>query len=148
MNHSRQLIPLGGLLATIAVAAYMVVQLNGQSAAVDLSNATIAEVHDAQGQTVLRGQFVVDPEDDDDIERKAILESTGIDDDAVGTAEVEIERNGAALQEVEFSVRNLQPGVVLTFVVDGQTIGQATVNRRGRAEIDVDVPASAAAARR
>ena len=145
MNDTRQVIPIAGLVATFGIAAYMVVQLNGQSAAGDLSNATIAEVHDAQGQTILRGQFVVDSEEDlDDLERTAALEATGIDTDAVGEAEVEVSRAGGEPQEVEFSVRNLQPGTVLTFIVDGQAIGQATVDRRGRAEVDIELPTSAA----
>ena len=60
MNDKRQAIPIVGLLATIAAAVYMVVQLNGQERvpAGDFTNAATAEVRDAQGQVVLRGQFV------------------------------------------------------------------------------------------
>ena len=70
MNDKRQAIPIVGLLATIAAAAYMVVQLNGQERAPagDFTNAATAEVRDAQGQVVLRGQFAVVDEQDDDIE--------------------------------------------------------------------------------
>ncbi len=44
MNEKRQIIPFAGLVATIAVAAYMVVQLNGQEAptGVDFSGAANA----------------------------------------------------------------------------------------------------------
>ena len=90
MNR-RQIFPVTGLLATFAIAVYMLVQLQAQDIAPagDYSNAAVAEVRDAQGQVVLRGQFVAVDEDDDDIERKATLEATGVDADAAGTAEVE-----------------------------------------------------------
>ena len=51
-------------------------------------------------------------------------------------------------QEIEFSVRNLAPGTSVTFLIDGQAIGQASVDRRGRAELEVDVPTPRAAASR
>ena len=46
-------------------------------------------------------------EEDDDIERKAPLQSTGIDADALGEADVEFTKDAPSDQEVEFSVRNL-----------------------------------------
>ena len=144
MNDTRGMIPLAGLFATIVMATYMVVQLHGQATtpAGDLSNAAIAEVHDAQGQIVLRGQFGANAEDDgNDVERKAKLEATGIDADASGEAEVEVSKDVSEPQEVEFSVRNLQPGSTVTFYVDNQSVGQATVDRRGRAALEVDIAA-------
>jgi hypothetical protein len=141
MKDTRQWIPLAGLLATIAAAGYMVVQLNGQTAAPtgDFTNAVIAEVHDGQGQVVLSGPFQVADEDDDDVERRAALAPTGIDADATGEAEVEFARNAPAEQEVEFSVGNLAPGVSLTFVIDGTTVATATTDGRGRAEVELEV---------
>ena len=62
MTEKRQLIPLAGLLATIAIAGYMVVQRNAQAASANLTNAVTAAVRDAQGQVVLRGQFVAGEE--------------------------------------------------------------------------------------
>ena len=95
MSNARQMIPIGGLAGTFAVAVYMVTQLHAQTAApaFDFTNAAVAEVHDAEGQIVLRGQFaVVDEQDnDDDVERKAALQAAGADADAVGEAEVEFE---------------------------------------------------------
>lgn len=142
MNDKRQAIPIVGLLATMATAVYMVVQLNGQERAPagDFTNAATAEVRDAQGQVVLRGQFVLADEEDDDIERKAALQPTGVDADAAGEAEVEFARAAPTKQEIEFSVRNLQAGVVFTFVIDGIDVATATADRRGRAEVEVDVP--------
>jgi hypothetical protein len=143
MSDKRQIIPIAGLFATLAMAVYMLVQLNGQPAAAgDFSNAMVAEVRDAQGQTILRGQFAVSPDEDDDVERKARLEPTGVDTDAAGEAEVEFARNAPAEQEVEFTVRNLQAGSTVTFLIDGQAIGQAAVNGRGRAELEIEVAGS------
>lgn len=144
MNDKRQIVPIVGLAATAAFALYMVVQLNGQApSAGDFSNAAVAEVHDAQGQTILRGQFVqVQDDDDDDVERKAKLEPVDGSAATSGEAEVEFEKNAPAQQEVEFSVKNLQAGSTVTFVIDGQTVGQATVSGRGRAELEIDVARS------
>ena len=141
MNDKRQMIPAACLVATVVAAAYMVVQLNGQTPATsaDLTNAAFAEVRDAQGQVVLSGQFQGADEDDDDIERKATLAPTGIDADASGEAEVEFSKDAPANQEVEFSVANVTPNAAFTFVVDGTAVGNATADARGRAEIEVDV---------
>jgi hypothetical protein len=123
----------------------MVVQLNAQSAVAtgNFANATTAEVRDGQGQVVLRGQFAPVDEDDDDVERKATLTATGADADAAGEAEVEYEKDTPAVQEVEFSVRNVQPGATYTFVIDGTDVATATADNRGRAEVEVEVKAGA-----
>lgn len=149
MRNKRQIVPFAGLVATMAIAAYMVIELNGQAGtAADFTNAVTAEVRDAQGQVVLRGQFVLADEDDDDTERKATLEPTGIDADAAGEAEVEFSKAAPAEQEVEFSVRNLTAGASYTFVIDGTDVATATADRRGRAEAEVDVRMPGTVARR
>ena len=76
-------------------------QINGQSTTPtgDYTNASVAEVRDAQGQIVLRGQFAVAEEEDDDIERKVALEQTGVDADAAGEAEVEFAKAAPTVQE-------------------------------------------------
>jgi hypothetical protein len=142
MVNQRQLIPAAGLVATIGICAYMVVQLGGQTAATvaDFTNAATAEVRDAQGQVVLRGQFVAVPEEDDDVERRATLQPAGADTDAIGEAEVEFAKAAPAEQEVEFTVRNLAPGVAFTFAIDGTDVATATTDSRGRAEVEVEVP--------
>ena len=115
MTDKRQFIPAVGMIATMAGAAYMVVQLHGQTRlSGDFGNAAIAEVHDAQGQAVLRGPFVVEPQqdDDDDVERTAQLTATGVDADARGKADVEADKGDAAQQEIEFSAENLDPARV------------------------------------
>jgi hypothetical protein len=141
MSDKRQIIPIVGLVATFAMAAYMVVRLHAQVAepVADLSNAVAAEVLDGQGQAVLRGQFAAVEEEDDDVERKAPLGPVGSDTDAGGEAEIEFAKSAPAQQEVEFSVHSLQPGIAVTFLIDGQTVGQATVDRRGRAEFETEI---------
>lgn len=150
MNDKRQLIPAAGLLATFIAAVYMVVQLNGQTASPtgDFTNAARAEVRDAQGQVILSGQFQRVDEEDDDIERKATLAPTGVDADAAGEAEVEFSKAAPAQQEVEFSVRHVAAGAVLTFAIDGTDVATATADRRGRAEVEVDVRMPGATASR
>jgi hypothetical protein len=144
MGNRIQIIPVAGLAATLGLAAYMVTQLHAQQATVsagDFTNAAIAEVYDGQGQVVLRGQFALSDEDDDDIERKAALRPAGADSDAAGEAEVEFAKSTPVQQEIEFSVRNLGAGTVVRFVIDNQVVGEATVDRRGRAKLDIDLPA-------
>lgn len=140
MTNKVQLIPIVGLLSTVAAVGYMVVQLNGQAAAPtgDYTNAMFAEVRDAQGQIVLRGQFALAAEEDDDIERKATLEPTGVDADAAGEAEVEFAKAAPAVQEVEFAARNLQPGATFTFVIDGNDVASAMADRGGSAEVELE----------
>jgi hypothetical protein len=150
MMDKRQMIPAAGLLATLVASAYMVAQLNGQAGqpTIDLTNAALAEVRNAQGQVILSGQFQVVDEEDDDVERKATLAPTGVDADATGEAEIEFSKSAPAEQEVEFSVRNVAPGAVLTFVIDGTDVGTVTADRSGRAEVELDVRMPRAAASR
>ena len=148
MGETRQLIPAAGLVSTILAGAYMVVQLDGQAAVPpqDFSQAATAEVRD-RGQVLLRGEFVLQDEKDDDVERKAVLQPTGADPDAAGDAEVEYSPSKPATHEVEFAVRNVAPGTTLTFLIDGVTVGTATVNRQGRAEIDLNIRKATAPSR-
>jgi hypothetical protein len=152
MMDRRQMIPVAGLLATVVASAYMVVQLNGQTVRPtgDFTNAAVAEVRNAQGQAILSGQFqlVVEEEEDDDVERNAALAPTGVDADATGEAEVEFSKRAPAEQEVEFSARNVAPGTVLTFVIDGIDVATATADKSGRAEVELDVRMPGATASR
>lgn len=138
MSDKKLMISMGGLLATMVAAVYFVVQLNGQAPAPtgDFTNAATAEVKDAQGQVILRGSFEQADEEDDDIERKAVLKATGSDADASGEAEVEYATSGAAEQEVEFAVRNVDPDATYTFVIDGRDVATAKADARGRAALE------------
>ena len=147
MNKKRQWFIGGGLIATMAMAVYMVVQLSAQSITGDYANAAMAEVRDASGQVILRGQFAVVPEEDDDVERKAPLKAAGADADAEGEAEVEHPKDKPAEQEVEFAIKNVDPGATYTFVIDGKDVGTTKANDKGEAEIELDVKPAAAARR-
>lgn len=146
MNERRQLV--SKVVLVTAVAAVGITTLlraqtpsAGSQEAVDFTAAVLAEVRNAQGQVVLSGIFAVVDEDDDDIERKATLVATAVDPDAAGEAEVEVDRAGnPRRQEVEFSVKNLQPGAVFTFVIDGKVFATVTADAKGRAAYEQDVP--------
>jgi hypothetical protein len=151
MSSKRQIIPIAGLLGTVGLACYMVIQLGAQATpnvTGDFRNAGMAEIRDAQGRTVLQGQFAVIPEDDDDIERKATLKPTGVDTDAKGEAEVEYAKTGDVNQEVEFTATGLDPGATFTCVIDGQTLATVTADKGGKAEVELEVKLSSPSASR
>jgi hypothetical protein len=149
MSTKQQWIPLAGLAGTIAIAIYAVVQLNGQAQApiADFTSAAMAQVRDARGQTVLQGQFGDPVAEDDGLERRAILSPPGRDTDAAGEAEVEYKKSGATIQEVEFTVHNLQPDSGFVFAIDGTAVANAKTDRRGRAKVEIDVRLPAPAGR-
>jgi hypothetical protein len=96
---------------------------------------------------VLSGSFQAVDEEDDDVERKAVLTPFGGGTGGRGEAEIEFARNAPAEQEVEFSVSNLPPGTAFTFVVDGTPVATATTDARGRAEVEVTIRMPGAASR-
>jgi hypothetical protein len=104
----------------------------------DLSNASTVEIKDNSGAVVLRGHFVEMPEDDDDVERKAILTGSGPTAKATGEAEVEVSRTNNVLdQEVEVSVENLAPGATYTVFIDAKQLGTFQTNQNGKAELEL-----------
>ena len=139
-----------GLLATMAFAAYMVVQLSAQAPpAADVTNAAVAEVRDSQGIVVLHGQFLKNEEEDDQIERKAVLKGTDASHSAAtGEAEVEFAKTAAATQEIEFSVRGLQAGSTYSFLIDGHEVASAAADARGRADVEFDLKMPGSPARK
>jgi plastocyanin len=146
MSDKRQWIPLGGLLATMAIVIYTVIQIHAQETGAvtgDFTNAAIAEVRDAKGQVILRGNFAPVEEADDDIERKAVLASTGVDADAKGEAEVEFAKAAPTEQEIEFEARNLEPGSRVTFVIDGRDVATVVADKDGVAEFEGDIKMNA-----
>jgi hypothetical protein len=151
MSVTRGMIPFAGLLATIGVSGYMVVQLDaqGQTPSGDFTKAMTAEVRDAQGAVVLSGSFAATNDaDDDEVERKATLAPTAVGADARGKAEIEFAKTSPVAQELEFSVRNLQPNSTVTFVIDGVDIATATTDKRGRTEVEWKVPLAGTTAAR
>ena len=143
MNKKLQIAALASLLAVIIVATAAVVQLSGEPAAQitgDFRNAAVAEVHNAQGQVLLSGEFaVVDADDAGEVERHATLTSSAQDVKATGEAEVEYQSDKPTEQEVELTVSGLSPGTAITFVIDGQRVTTATADRRGGVEIELAV---------
>ena len=150
MQLNNQFIPIVGLGVIIAAGAYMVVHLHSQEANAirgNFTNAQQAEVRDAQGQAILQGPFVQVDEEDEDMERKAALKATGIDPDASGEAEVEFAKAAPTSQEIEFTLRGLDPGAAYTLVIDGQSLTTVKADTRGRVEIELDVKPAEAGAR-
>ena len=146
MSDKRQWIPLGGLLATMAIVIYTVVQIHAQETGAvtgDFTNAAVAEVRDAKGQVLLRGNFAPVEEADDDIERKAVLATAGVDPDAEGEAEVEFAKSAPTEQEVEFEVSNLEPGSRVTFVIDGRDVATVVTDKDGVADFEGDIKMNA-----
>jgi hypothetical protein len=111
----------------------------------DFSNAALAEAKNAQGQVVLSGKFALAEEEDDDVERKAKLTPGGAATDASGEADVEISGTGnERRQEIEFTMKNLQPSAVFTLVIDGKVVATVTADDKGRATYEREVPLPAA----
>lgn len=142
MRQSRSLIAL--VLAAIATSCGGARSSTEYTAGpnADFRTATVAEVRDAQDQVVLRGTFAeTAAADEDDVERKAVLATTGADANASGEVEVESCRStDCRSQEVEFSVVNVQPGARFRFVIDGKEFATVTADSRGRAAVERDVP--------
>ena len=141
MGTTRQWIPIGGLLVVLFGAVYAAAEMNErtQAPAGDYTKAVTAQVKDAQGQVLLQGQFGAPVDEDGGLERRATLQPAVAGSNADGEAEVEHAKTGATMQEVEFTVRRLQPGISVTFVIDGNDIATVTTDRGGRAEVELDV---------
>jgi hypothetical protein len=143
VNKKLQIAAIAGLLAVIIMATAAVVQLRGEPAPQitgDFRNAAVAEVHDAQGQVLLRGDFaVIDADDPGEVERHATLTAVAQDVKATGEAEVEYQSDTPAEQEVELTVSGLTAGTQIAFVIDGQRVGTATADRRGGVELELAV---------
>ena len=142
MLTNRQIIPTIGLLATIGAAGYMVTRVNAQNATtpVDLRQAATAELRDAQNQVVLTGAFMINDEDDEDIERKAAMKPSGTPADASGVAEVEFARQAPVEQEVEFSGGKLAVGTTYRLMIDGREVLSGMAERDGDLELEARVP--------
>jgi hypothetical protein len=146
VNSNAQKWPLVGLGAIIVATSIAVVQLSGQPATPlngDFRNAAVAEVHDGQGQVLLRGSFApADTDDEGEVERLAVLKPASPDGKESGEAEVEYQTDAPGDQEVEFTVNGLSVGAEVSLVIDGTRVGTAKADRRGRVSIEVAVRAA------
>ncbi len=132
----------GVLTAALAI-VLGVADLSGMRAAQitgDFSKAAVAEIHDAQGQVLLRGEFApIDADDKGEVERHAKLGAIAAGLTASGEAEVEYQADKPNEQEVEVSVSGLTPGTAITFVIDGQQVGSGAADKRGKFEFEQKV---------
>ena len=139
---SKQFIPVIGMVAVLAVAAAQVSSLDAQGIpqGLDLTAATMVELHDGQGRAVLRGLFDDVVDDDGDRERHAALGPAGDDARVSGAVEIEMSRNEAGImeQEIEVAVRNVAPRTQLTIVIDGVEVGVLTTDARGRGAFEIE----------
>ena len=133
---------IGGVLAA-AITVVAVVQAGSNPAAQisgDLKNAAVAEVHDAQGQVLLRGNFVpVDADDRGEVERLATLAAIAPGVTGSGEAEVEYQVDDPAVQEVELMLSGMTPGMDVVLVIDGARITPAKADGKGRVDVEVEV---------
>lgn len=103
-----------------------------------LDDVKLIEVKDTNGQTVLSGNFSAPVTDGDEVKRKAVLGGTGVDPDAAGRAEIEIEtKDDVTEQELELKVNKLAPGSTFKVLLDGQEAASFATNHRGEAELEV-----------
>lgn len=123
------------IVAVLSTAAYWSVQVRGQAPAGAMP--VTAEIRDAVGQVILRGQFAPDDDDDDD-EWRAVLEGTGADADAAGVVQVERSRTNQADSDVEFSLANVPGETAYTLAIDGVDLVTVRVGAGGRVSVDLD----------
>ena len=143
MNGKVQALSIVGLASIIVATSLAVARLSGEQSAVvagDFRNASVAEVHDGQGNVVLRGSFApVESDDEGEIERVARLTATSGQTTPAGEAEVEYQTDAPQEQEVEFTLTGLSEGNDVALVIDGQRVGTAKPDRRGRVSIEFAV---------
>jgi hypothetical protein len=143
-------LPITAIVAALVVAAYLAVRFNAQEPTIqtsDFRNAATAEIRDEKSAIVLRGTFMLEDEEDDDIERKAAL-ATVTSGEVMGEAEVEFATEIPVDQEVEFAARGLVAGATYTMIVDGREMARVNADERGRIAVEFDVPLPGAPASR
>jgi len=102
----------------------------------NLSDAVVIEIHDGVSQRVLRGEFRAQASVSGSVIRAATL--AGENDNAVGTAEIELSRHpsGALVQELEVDVDGLTSNASFDVLIDGQRVGAFDTDPRGAAELE------------
>jgi hypothetical protein len=126
----------------MGIVVYTVVQIQAQQAGAvtgDFTAAAAAAVRDENGEVILRGTFIPEEGDDDEMERKGVLAGTGVGPDARGEAAVEFSKAAPIEQEIEFEVINVNPGSRITFTIDGRDIATVVADNKGVAEFEADI---------
>jgi hypothetical protein len=105
------------------------------SSLTDLAAVKIIEISDANGQTVLKGNFI----DLNEVERTAALVGEGSSANARGKASIEIskKKNGFTEKELEVETQNLAARSVFKIIVDGQEVASFTTDHTGKAELEL-----------
>lgn len=105
----------------------------------DLAAVKVIEISDANGQTILKGNFIESGNDLDEVERTAALVSEGGSANARGEASIEIskKKNGFTEKELEVETHNLAARSVFKVIVDGQEVASFTTDAAGKAELEL-----------
>ena len=129
----------------VAIGADQLYGQNPSQVSGDFRNAATAEVHDAQGQPLLRGTFVaVDGDDKGEVERLAKLTAVTPGSNASGEAEVEYQTDAPATQEIELTATGVAAGATVSLVIDGTAVATATADKDGKVELEVEAKSGAA----
>ena len=146
MNKKVQTLALTGLGLIMVAAMVMIVQLRAQQTVTgDFREAKVAEIHDAQGNVLLKGTFApADGDDDQEVERVAKLAPVSAGSAGSGEAEVEYRKDAPNVQEIEFLVEGVKPRTALTLVLDGKPVLRATADEKGKAEAEANVSVTSA----
>ncbi len=109
------------------------------SSLTDLAAVKVVEISDANGQTVLKGNFIESGNDLNEVERTAALVGEGSSANARGKASIEIskKKNGFMEKELEVETQNLAARSVFKVIVDGQEVASFTTNHTGKAELEL-----------
>lgn len=101
----------------------------------DLATVSQVEVRDSNGGGVLSGQFGAEAVDGPEVKRKATLRpSSGT---GKGDAEIELDADNRANQELEVSVQGVAAAATYQVFVDGQLAGSFKTNSRGNGDIEL-----------
>ena len=131
----------------VAITVVGVTQLSGAPGpriAGDFRNAAVAEVKNAHGQILMRGNFApIDADDEGEVERLAVLASAVAGGVLAGEAEIEYQADSPDQQEIELNATGVTAGTVVTLVIDGTEVATATADKRGRVSVEVKTKGSA-----
>ncbi|MEW6735587.1 MAG: hypothetical protein AB1489_30125 [Acidobacteriota bacterium] len=106
---------------------------------VKLAEVKMIEIKDATGQALLTGHFTVASEGVNEIERIAELTTTGIDTDAAGKAEIELEKTDDSItnQGIAVSLNKLAASTNFKLIIDSNELTSFTTDKKGEAELEL-----------
>jgi hypothetical protein len=106
-------------------------------AGVNLLNVTLIEVKNSTSQTVLATSTTPANCGKDDVEKEINFTNTGIDTNASGEAEIEVEKENGTIdeQKLKVKVENLDAATTFRIFVDNVEIATFTTSNDGKAEV-------------